>query len=264
VLLGLRVTGTLLLAAACGAAASAWLERSWRSLDRRPVTTARDDGHTHPVADDVPTLDLHAALPSSDEPSARPTPLADPPAAEPPSHAEPATPEQPSASATPPAGTAVTASTPHTATEPDPQHAPSPGAVTLPATATSVSSPNLVDHLAQSAATATNASAVQPEPTLSVQDNVTVIKIPFSGDLVDMRTTTWASPPAVAIDLPRGRARVLHGYYPLSGGNAAGLRVHQREDELLVRVLLAQAVSRIAVSSSGDALEIRLTSASQM
>jgi hypothetical protein len=140
-----------------------------------------------------------------------------------------------------------------------------PAAVTLAATATSLSSPNLVDHLAQSAATtATSASTAQPEPTLSVEDNVTVIKIPFSGDLVDMRTTTWASPAAVAIDLPRGRARVLHGYYPLSGGNAAGLRVHQRDDELLVRVLLAQAVSRIAVSSNGDSLEIRLSSAPSM
>jgi hypothetical protein len=133
--------------------------------------------------------------------------------------------------------------------------------VTVPATATSVSSPNSADHLAQTAASGAAVSGAQPEPTLEVQDNVTVIKIPFSGDLVDMRTTTWASPPAVAIDLPRGRARVLHGYYPLSGGNAAGLRVHQREDDLLVRVLLAQAVSRIAVSSSGDSLEIRLTSA---
>ena len=63
----------------------------------------------------------------------------------------------------------------------------------------------------------------------------------------------------VAIDLPHGRALVEHGYYPLTGGIAAGLRVRERNGQLLVRVLLAQPVSRIALAVQRESLEVRLT-----
>ena len=278
-LAGLRIAGSLLLAAACGAGASAWLERSWRAIDAQPAPSSRSNDEQRATATPAQTS----------EPSAEPASLGGiAPALRggATAAAEPvASPQQPSAwpasdkpSATParPAGTAVGASTPvaafpieaepalpSTSPSADPPAAsalPSILPTALPAVLPSTLSPNLADPLAHAASASKPTAAVRAEPTLVVEDGVTVVAIPFEGNLDGMRTTTWASPAAVAIDLPHGRARVLHGYYPLSGGIAAGLRIHQR-DELLVRVLLAQPVSRIAVAANGESLEIRLTNA---
>jgi hypothetical protein len=112
-------------------------------------------------------------------------------------------------------------------------------------------------------ASAEPANSAEPsaKPSLTVQSGVTVVTVPFTGSLDGMQTRTWAAPLAIAIDLPQGTARIEHGYYPLSGGIAAGLRVRERNKQLLVRVLLAQPVGRISVTAQRESLEIRLTPA---
>jgi hypothetical protein len=265
VLAGLRIAGSLLLAAACGAGASAWLERSWRAIDARPAPSSRSN--------DQARANAQPAEPEPTGPAARAEPAAEPGASPRQPSAWPAT-DEPSAISLRPAGTAVSASARVAAFPIEPQpalpstppfadlpaavpFAPSPAALSAPPSAPT---PNLADSLAHTATASKATTAVQAEPTLVVENGVTVVAVPFEGSLDGMRTTTWASPTAVAIDLPHGRARVLHGYYPLSGGIAAGLRIRQRA-ELLVRVLLAQPVSRIAVTANGESLEIRLTNA---
>jgi hypothetical protein len=230
VLTGLRIAGTLLLAVACGAGASAWLERSWRAIDAQPIEDEASATRARSAGTAVGASTGLAAFPRERRPetaSSSPAPSSEAALRAPPSVAAKATPS-----------------------------------IALDALPSATTAPILVDSLAHSAAvTQASTPAAQGEPTLSVKDGVTMVAIPFAGSLDGMRTTTWASPAAVAVDLPHGRARVLHGYYPMSGGIAAGLRVRQRGDELLVRVLLAQSASRIAVSASAESLEIKLTSA---
>ena len=236
----LRVVASLLFAAACGALLSAWLERSWQALVPTQPTAAVAPKATDPVEHER-TRDW--------EPPAKLTPSAEP------------APHSPTGEL----GGDVTAQIEAPATE---------GVTELEADstpskhATNATSTAHLSHPTPSAepegARATPIAGAAPElhgASLAVKDGVTVVTVPYTGNLEGMQTRTWASPPAVAIDLPHGRALIDHGYYPLSGGIAAGVRVRERNQQLLVRVMLAQPVSRIAVSTQRESLEIRLSPA---
>jgi len=240
----LRIAGSLLLAASFGALLSAWLERSWHAFEARPGSPSVV---VEPAAQPSAANDLVAASPVGEQA----TSAAEPEAVE---HTPAAAPATEAIAALEPIPSAQTA-------------APSPAATahgSAPASAPPFNSSQLAaaetpSSTPASPPTATHRTADSAKPVLVVEDGVTVVAVPFSGSLDGMQTRTWASPAAIAVDLPHGRTPMEHGYYPLTGGIAAGLRVLERNQQLLVRVMLAQPVSRIAVTAQRESLEIRLT-----
>jgi len=250
----LRIAGSLLLAASCGALLSAWLERSWHAFEARPgsppivIETAPESS-----APDAARGDGEAASPVGEQAASSVKPeVAEHAVAE---HAPLVVPASEAVAALDPARTAQTA-TPLSA----PAQVPASAAVApklnanQPATSAIPSSTP-----SPAAAPETSGALLRATPTLVVEHGVTVIAVPFAGSLDGMQTRTWAAPLAIAIDLPHGHALIEHGDYRLTGGAASGLRVRERNQQLLVRVMLAHPVSRIAVTAQRESLEIRLT-----
>jgi hypothetical protein len=110
----------------------------------------------------------------------------------------------------------------------------------------------------------------QPEPSLlaaphkprlpesTVDANTTRIRLPFAGSLTGMRSTIWAEPAALAIDLPNGATTLEPGRYPIDDGGVTDLRVNKNRHSLLLRIRLAEPVARYAIALEDGVLEAQL------
>jgi hypothetical protein len=96
------------------------------------------------------------------------------------------------------------------------------------------------------------------QPTLEVHGDVTLVRVPFDGDLTRMEARLSAEPLALAVDLPHGRVKLAEGSYPLHAGSAAELRVQRRGGAELIRVTLAAPLARHALAVQNGNLELRL------
>jgi hypothetical protein len=105
------------------------------------------------------------------------------------------------------------------------------------------------------------APAAEKGPHVSVEGAATVLRVPFSGSLEGMVARTWATPAALALDLPSGRVELRAGSYALDGGSIAGVRVNTRSGASLLRVRLAGPIGRYAVTARDGLLELRVLAA---
>jgi hypothetical protein len=103
-----------------------------------------------------------------------------------------------------------------------------------------------------------DAPAQTLQPVLEVNDDVTLVRLPFEGDLERMQARLWGEPFALAVDLPHGRVKLAAGSYPLHAGSAAELRVQRRSGAELIRLTLAAPLARYAVAVQNGTLELRL------
>jgi hypothetical protein len=94
---------------------------------------------------------------------------------------------------------------------------------------------------------------------IEVEGAISVVRIPFRGELNDMLARVWAEPYALAIDLPGGKTSLALGRYALHDSTAASLKLQERDDRLLVRIALSRPIASHSVTASGDVLEVRIT-----
>ena len=152
--------------------------------------------------------------------------------------------------------------------------APRPAAAATPITSTSTPAPPSANaailslavtnpaHVPAQPSAGTAPALVSPQsPSVSVEADATVLRLPFSGSLEGMVARIWATPAVLALDLPGGHVELGPGAHVLHGGSIAGLRVNARADANLLRVRLAAPIGRYAVSAHDGVLELRIFAA---
>ncbi len=141
------------------------------------------------------------------------------------------------------------AATPEQAASPEPAHAERAPAATGGGP---VVAP-VVEPAAGLAVTADPAA-----PAASADGDVTLVTLPFEGNLTRMRVRIWAEPHALAVDLPGGQTPLALGRYPLGAGIASNLQLNAREGELLLRIKVRAPIASYAVTLEDGTLRVNL------
>ncbi len=105
--------------------------------------------------------------------------------------------------------------------------------------------------------------AAAAEPALTVSGTAADLVLPMSGTAAEARTTLWASPRALIIDLPHARIELPRRYYALGNGGARKLALQSDADATQVRVYLDVAITRYSLHEEGNWLRLHFERAAQ-
>ena len=140
----------------------------------------------------------------------------------------------------------------HITSEPDVSVTPAPPEPPVEEVEEQVATPAAVSLGAQPP------SHVPRLPESVVEPGKTRIRIPFEGDLTDMRSTIWADPSALSIELPGATTSLEAGRYPIGEGGVTDLRVNSNARALLVRMRLSGPITRYSITAEDGVLEAQL------